>query len=48
MAGVVFQAIKKKIDKDGKEHYLLSFKFPCNSFGEAQKLKERIETEEWN
>ena len=43
MPGTVFKTIKRLVDKDDKEHFIVSFEFPCNSFTEAEQLKKYIE-----
>lgn len=43
MAGTVFKTIKKKIDKEDNEYFIVCFEFNCNDFEKANKIKEYIE-----
>lgn len=43
MPGVIFKSIKQKTEQSGKKWFTLTVDFICESFKEAEALKEKFE-----
>ncbi len=46
MTGKILSSIKKKVDKEGNESYIVGINYICDSFDDATKLVKTLGVED--